>query len=66
MHAEISALEDRVRQLIALCASLRDNNSALKRQLLAADRTNKQLASQISEAAERLDRLLARLPEEDQ
>jgi len=66
MDTELSALEERVRQLIALCASLREDNSSLKEQLLASGRANKQLSSQMAEAAERLDRLLARLPEDGQ
>ena len=62
MHAELSALEDKVRQLIALCAALRHDNRALREQLLTADRANKRLATQMTEAAQRLDVVLARLP----
>jgi cell division protein ZapB len=62
MRAELSALEDKVRQLIALCAALRHDNLALREQLLTADRVNKRLATQMTEAAQRLDVVLAQLP----
>jgi cell division protein ZapB len=62
MNTELSGLEDKLKQLIALCGSLRNDNHALREQLLAVDRANKQLATQITAAAQRLDLLLARLP----
>jgi cell division protein ZapB len=64
MQAEIASLEEKVQQLIGLCAMLRNDNHALRQQLLAADAANRKLAGQISEATQRLDVLLSRLPVE--
>jgi cell division protein ZapB len=64
MQADVILLEEKVQQLIALCASLRDDNRTLRQRLLAADRTNRKLSAQMNEAAQRLDALLSRLPAE--
>jgi hypothetical protein len=64
MQTELDALEEKLQQLIATCSALRNDNHLLRQQLLAADRKQRQLHAQISEATERLDALLARLPGE--
>ena len=64
MQADVLSLEDKLQQLIALCASLRNDNQMLRQQLLAADGANRKLSAQMGEAAQRLDALLSRLPVE--
>ena len=64
MQADVLSLEEKLQQLIALCASLRNDNQMLRQQLLAADGANRKLSAQMSEAAQRLDALLSRLPVE--
>ena len=64
MQADVLSLEEKLQQLIALCASLRNDNQMLRQQLLAADGANRKLSAQMGEAAQRLDALLSLLPVE--
>lgn len=64
MHAELDALEDKVRQVATLCHTLRQENVALRQQLVAAQQDNKQLTARLDAARERLEGLLDRLPED--
>lgn len=64
MHAELDALEDRIRQVAELCHALRQENLALRQQLVAAQQDNKQLATRLDAAKARLQALLAALPED--
>lgn len=64
MNAEISALEQKVEELIALCRSLRAENRELRSRLAGAEGENRQLAEKVSAARSRLEALVARLPED--
>lgn len=64
MHAELDALEDRIRQVAELCQALRQENVALRQQLVAAQQDNKQLATRLDAAKARLQALLDALPED--
>lgn len=64
MHAELDALEDRIRQVAELCHALRQENVALRQQLVAAQQDNKQLATRLDAAKARLQALLDALPED--
>ena len=64
MEADLKALEDKLKQLIALCQSLRDENHALRQELAQAQDDVKQLRDNMTQASIRLEALIQRLPEE--
>lgn len=64
MQAELDALEVRIRQVAALCHTLRQENIALRQQLLAAQQDGKQLTARLDAAKTRLQALLETLPED--
>jgi cell division protein ZapB len=65
MHAELDTLEAKIRQVAELCHSLRQDNIALRQQLLAAQQDNKQLTTRLDAAKTRLQTLLETLPEDE-
>ena len=64
MHAELDTLEAKIRQVAELCQTLRNENIALRQQLLAAQQDNKQLTTRLDAARTRLQALLETLPED--
>ncbi len=64
MNAELALLETSVAQLVERYQRLQDENIALRRELESARGDNKVLTKKISLTADRLESLLARLPEE--
>ena len=64
MHAELDTLEAKIRQVAELCHTLRQDNIALRQQLLAAQQDNKQLTTRLDAAKARLRALLETLPED--
>ena len=64
MHAELDTLEAKIRQVAELCQSLRQDNIALRQQLLASQQDNKQLTTKLDAARTRLQALLSSLPED--
>ena len=64
MHAELDTLEARIRQVAELCQTLRQDNIALRQQVLAAQQDNKQLTTRLEAAKTRLQALLDTLPED--
>jgi len=64
MHAELDTLEAKIRQVAELCHTLRQDNIALRQQLLAAQQDNKQLTTRLDAAKTRLQTLLDTLPED--
>jgi len=64
MHAELDILEAKIRQVAELCHTLRNENIALRQQLLAAQQDNKQLTTRLDAAKSRLQALLDTLPED--
>lgn len=64
MEADLKALEDKLKQLIALCQSLRDENLELRQNLAQAQDDVKQLKDNMLQAGTRLEAILQRLPEE--
>ncbi len=64
MDVELSSLEDKINQFVALCKRLRTDNHDLRQQLASAQNDNKQLNDKISDAKTRLESLLAQIPEE--
>ena len=64
MHAELDTLETKIRQVAELCHTLRQENTALRQQLLATQQDNKQLTTRLEAAKTRLQALLDTLPED--
>ena len=64
MHAELDTLEAKIRQVAELCQTLRNENIALRQQLLAAQQDSKQLSTRLDAAKTRLQTLLETLPED--
>ncbi len=63
MDAELSALEEKVRQAVDLCQRLRDENVDLRQQMAQLANENKRLAEKVSGAKTRLEGLLKQIPE---
>lgn len=66
MDAELSGLEERLKQLIRLTERLRDENGALRQQLATAQNDNKLLRDRVTAARTRIETLLDRLPQDAQ
>ncbi|MBW8457780.1 MAG: hypothetical protein K0M58_04975 [Thiobacillus sp.] len=64
MHAELDTLEAKIRQVAELCHTLRQDNIALRQQVLTAQQDNKHLATRLEAAKTRLQALLDTLPED--
>lgn len=64
MEADLKALEDKVAQLISLCQQLRTENIDLRQELAQAQNDARQLKENMALAGEKLETLLASLPEE--
>jgi len=64
MNAELATLEASVTQLVERYRRLQDENIALRRELEIVRGDNKMLTKKIGLTADRLESLLARLPEE--
>ena len=65
MDAELSSLEEKINQFVALFQRLRSDNQELRQQLATALNENKLLAEKISVAKTRLETVLGRIPEEE-
>jgi cell division protein ZapB len=63
MDAELSALEERIRQAVELCQRLRAENTDLRQRLAKTESDKKRLAEKINGARERLEGLLRQIPE---
>ena len=64
MHAELDTLEAKIRQVAELCHTLRQENIAVRQQLLAAQQDSRQLTTRQDAARTRLHALLDTLPED--
>ena len=63
MEAELTALDDKISQLVQLTQKLRTDNSQLRQNLASAENENKRLAEKVNTAKVRLEALLAQIPE---
>jgi cell division protein ZapB len=63
MDAELAALEEKIRQAVALCRQLREENRELQSRLTAAASDKSRLAEKVDGARARLETLLAQIPE---
>lgn len=64
MNVSLDQLERKVEQMLAVCASLRGENQALRAHVAGLEAEKAALTKKIDVARERLERLVARLPEE--
>jgi predicted nucleic acid-binding Zn-ribbon protein len=62
VDAELAALEQRIETLIAYLRELRAENTLLRGELLASQERNRDLNARMTQATERLDALIARMP----
>jgi cell division protein ZapB len=65
MEAELKGLEDKIAQLVQLCARLRTENTHLRQQLASAQNEGKHLTEKIAGARGRLEALLDQIPEDE-
>jgi cell division protein ZapB len=63
MEAELTALDDKISQLVQLTQKLRKDNSQLRQTLASAQSENKRLAEKVNTAKTRLETLLAQIPD---
>ena len=63
MDAEFAALEEKIRQAVALCRQLREENRDLQSRLTALASDRSRLAEKVDGARARLEALLTRIPE---
>jgi cell division protein ZapB len=64
MDVSLDPLERKVEQIVAVCASLRGENQALRAHVAGLEAEKAALAKKIDIARERLEGLMARLPDE--
>lgn len=64
MNVSLDQLERKVEQMVAVCASLRGENQALRAHVAGLEAENAALTQKIDVARARLEGLVARLPEE--
>lgn len=63
MEAELTALDDKIGQLIKLTQKLREDNSQLRQNLALVKSENKRLADKVNIAKTRLENLLTQIPD---
>ncbi len=64
MNVSLDPLERKVELIVAVCASLRDENQALRAHVAGLEAEKAVLARKVELARERLEGLMARLPDE--
>lgn len=62
MDEDLKALEDKLSQLISLCAELRGENAKLRADLGAMESDTVSLKANMAQASERIERLMRTLP----
>ncbi|MEO8009961.1 MAG: hypothetical protein ABI728_15765 [Betaproteobacteria bacterium] len=63
MEAELTALDDRISQLVHLTQKLRKDNSELRQDLALVQSENKLLSQKVNTAKARLEAMLAQIPD---
>jgi cell division protein ZapB len=64
MEAELTALDEKISQLVQLTQKLRKDNSQLRQNLASAESENRRLADKVEIAKARLEGLLAQIPDD--
>jgi cell division protein ZapB len=65
MDAELTALEERIKQFADFCVRLRDENQELRTRLATLEGENRRLSDKVDTARSRLEDLVRRIPEEN-
>jgi len=65
MQTELNALENKLGQLVQQVQHLRADNHRLRQELATAQSQGRQANDKIATASQRIERLLAQLPEEN-
>lgn len=65
MEKDLDLLDSKVQQLIQFCRNLRQENSKLRSELDQSRAEHRQMATRMTEARQRLETLLQRIPEEE-
>jgi len=63
METELTALDDKISQLVQLTQKLRKDNSELRQHLVSAENENKRLSEKVTTARARLEALLTQIPD---
>lgn len=63
MEAELTALDEKISQLVQLTQKLRKDNSQLRQNLASAESENRRLVEKVETAKARLESLLAQIPD---
>ncbi|BCK88648.1 hypothetical protein MIZ01_2453 [Sideroxyarcus emersonii] len=66
MDSELDALDQKLAQLVQLTQRLRAENMQLRQEIASALSQQRKSQDKVSEAAQRLEKLLAQLPEDIQ
>jgi cell division protein ZapB len=66
MHSELDALDEKLAHLVQLTQRLRAENLQLRQEVAAAVSTQRKSQDKLDQAAQRLEKLLAQLPEDAQ
>ena len=64
VDTELAALEQRIETMISYLRELRVENELLRSELLASQERSRELTARMTQATERLDALIARMPAE--
>lgn len=65
MDAELTALEERVRQFAEFCVRLRDENQQLRTRVASLEGETRRLSDKVDAARNRLEDLVKHIPEEN-
>ena len=63
METELTALDDKISQLVQLTQKLRKDNSELRQNLVSAENENQRLSDKVTTARARLEALLTQIPD---
>ena len=64
MNGELDSLEQKITQVLTLCANLRSEKHALREQVAGLEQHNQSLVSRAETARHRLEALVDKLPSE--
>ena len=66
MHSELDVLDQKLAQLVQLTQRLRAENMQLRQEIAASLSQQRKSQDKVNEAALRLEKLLSKLPEDEQ
>lgn len=63
MESDLNALEGRIREAVELCKRLRSENVEMRQRVVQLESENRRLHDKVSDAIERIDTLIGKIPE---